>query len=305
MSKKAEKDAFNIDPFFLFVLLPILFLIPFLSSYFLTNSYLERKEAVSLEEEAFHFEKVINLDELNILYGKNYSSSTLPKDKVVILGYHQIRNIEESDNPKARLFITSPEVFEKEMEILKNKGYTSISVTEYLNYLNNRILNKIPEKSVVITFDDGYISQYSNAFPILKKYGMKATLFLYMDCIHKYSACMNTEQIKEMIEEGFTVANHTLRHIFLTEYKDGIVEKEILDNQKLLEEKFGKKNVEKVLAYPYGLEDERIREIVKNLGYIGAVGVTGGVEIDNQNTFNLHRYLMGDKIEFFEELFKS
>lgn len=303
MSRQKEKTASSIDPLILFLVLPLLFFIPFIISYYLTNSYLERKSAVSLEEEVTHFEKVINLDDLNSLYGKNHSPKTFSKDKVVVLAYHQVKEVEASDSEKARLFITSPEVFEEEMKLLRDKGYSSISLTKYIEHLNNRILHPIPEKSVVITFDDGYSSQYKNAFPVLKKYGFTATFFLYMDCIDKYPTCLTSGEIKEMTESGMTLANHTLRHTFLTEQKDSLIRQEILDNEKLLQEKFGIENIEKILAYPYGVEDERVRQILKDLGYIGGAGVTRGVEIDNKNVFNLYRYLMGNNLGIFEELF--
>ena len=161
----------------------------------------------------------------------------------------------------------------------------------------------VPEKSVLITFDDGYISQYKEALPILQKYGFKATFFLYMDCIDKYPVCMNSLEIKEIVKEGHLLGNHTLRHSLLTNLKDNIIEKEIIENQKLLEEKFGKENVEKVLAYPYGAQNERVIQILQKLEYLGAVGVIRGSEKNNQNIFNLYRYLIGDNFEFFLELF--
>ena len=134
---------------------------------------------------------------------------------------------------------------------------------------------------------------------------MKATIFLYMDCIDKYPACMTTEQIQEMIVGGATVANHTLRHAFLIDQKESVIKREIVDNQNLLENKFGKENVEKVFAYPYGGQDEKIKFIIQNLGYVGAVGIKRGIEKDASNIFNLNRYLMGDKMDLFEELFRS
>lgn len=308
MTKVKNKDETKLNPFATFLLLAVLFFIPFLVSNILATNYLERKNAVSLDEEVVHFERVLNVVDLNELYGKNIVASnteTLLKDKVIVLGYHQVREISSSDGPKARLFITSPKVFEEEMKLLQDEGYTSISVTEYINHLKNKKENPIPEKSVVITFDDGYTTQYTNAFPILKKYGMKATLFLYMDCIDKYSACMTTSQIQEMTASGITVANHTLRHTFLPDQKDNILRKEVLDNQNLLEKKFGKENVEKVFAYPYGGQNEKIKFFIQNLGYIGAVGISRGAEKDGSNIFNLHRYLMGNKTDLFMELFQS
>lgn len=303
--KNPKKESSQKDSFLTIFILIILFLIPFFISYFITNNFLERKMAVSPEEEAEVFQKIFTKSELNNLYSESKESLDKKnlKDKVIILGYHQIRDIEKEDSDIARLFITPPEIFEEEMRLLKKEGYTSISLSDYIDYLNNRILNKIPEKSVVITFDDGYSSQYKEAFSILEKYGFTATFFLYMDCIDKYPACLTSSEIKKMIDSGHTLGNHTLRHLLLTDYKESIVEKEILENERLLVEKFGKENIEKILAYPYGAQNEKIEDLLKKNNYIGAVGVTRGAESNNKNNFNLKRYLLGDKIELFLNLF--
>jgi len=66
---------------------------------------------------------------------------------------------------------------------------------------------------------------------------------------------------------------------------------------------FGTSSVENILAYPYGVSDLRVKNIVKGLGYYAAIGINGGQEKDNNNLFNLHRYLLGDDYTIFEKIF--
>ncbi len=303
-TRKSIENKFIEDKFVIFILIPILFLIPFSFSFFFTKNYLERKTPVSIQEESQNLVYSVDSQDLNDLYIK---SENKKKDGVIVLAYHQIRDVEYSDDYKTRLFITSTEIFEKEMKYLYDNGYTSISFTDYINYLKDKTKNPIPKKSVIISFDDGYITQYTNAFPILKKYNLKATFFIYMGCIDIFPACMNSENLKELISNKMFLANHTLNHIYLPNYKDRTIIKEIENNQNILQEKFGFQNIEKVLAYPYGGQDSRIKNILNNLGYIGGVGVsTNKSKNENEvDAFNINRYLLGDNIDLFYRIFEQ
>lgn len=329
---KDHKKSLEIKSF-IFVLF-LVFSVSFASAYFLTTDYIKRKSSVSLEEEADNLSKTLNINDLNNLYKdqdnlslhkeeketlktklKNEGKSmeeinkileTYRKYPVVLLGYHQVREYKSSDGPKTKLFITLPATFEKEMKYLFDNGYKTITTEQYINYLNNSTSSDfaIPEKSVVISFDDGYISQYEIAYPILKKYNMIAEFFIYKDCIDKYPACMKSNDLKELVNNNMNLGNHTQDHILLTKYKDETIIKQITENQNWLINNFGTSSVENILAYPYGASDGRVRNITKSLGYMGAIGVSGGHEKDNSNLFSLHRYLLGDNYELFERIFK-
>lgn len=92
---------------------------------------------------------------------------------VPILLYH---NIAENYNAEDNLLHITPERFKEHMQALNNAGYTSISYKDYQNYVKG--LGEIPEKSIIVAFDDGYLSNYTYAFPILKEFGMKAAIFI-------------------------------------------------------------------------------------------------------------------------------
>ena len=295
--KEFFKNGFNINPILFSFIILLLFLIPFFISYYFTFKHIKRKEAVSIKEEAeFLQNKIVSEEELNNLY-RNYKKDN---NQVLILGYHQIRNIDDKDTEKEKLFITSPRVFEEEMKYLKDNNYISISITDYINYLKDNIRNPIPKKSIIITFDDGYATQYQNAFPILKKYNMKATFFIYADCIDIYPVCMTKENLIDLVNNNMKLGNHTYHHVYLTDYKYNTIKKEIVDNQKFIES-FGKNNAEKILAYPYGLVDSSIIEALKELNYFGGVGVSFFTK-DNKDIYNLPRYLLGDNIQNFYDI---
>lgn len=299
MSNRKLRNNIQQNSSYLF-LIPIFFLLPFFISYIFTQTLIQRSAAVSLDEEAETVGNILTVKDLNDLYRRSNTN----KNDIKILGYHQIREYRESDSQKAKLFITSPETFEKEIRYLYENGYKSISLTDYLNYLKFGSLNFIPQKSIVITFDDGYKTQYEKAFPILKKYNFSATFFIYSDCIDKYPVCMDSNQLKDLVFNGMKLANHTTHHIYLPDYTNSLIRKEIEDNNKFLLKLVGTSSVENILAYPLGASDQRIRDIVKDLRYLGAVGVFPEKGVQGVDIYNLPRYLLGNNFDFFVSLFK-
>lgn len=290
-TKKIKEQNIFVISFIFF----ILFSTSFLVSYLLTDKIIYRKEAVSEKEEAGFLPNYLSSEEINNLYKENKNKN------ILILGYHQIRDILTSDNQKDKLFITPKDIFEKEMKYLYDNNYKSIFPSQYIEYLKDKNKIKLPNKSVIITFDDGYKSQI-DIISILEKYNFKATFFLYKDCIGKYQICMDQKDINYLIEKKMKIANHTEHHIYMTDYKNNTIKKELQNNKEFLES-FGFNNVENIMAYPYGIEDERIKDIVKEFGFIGAFGVS--VFAKNKNDiWNIPRVLIGENIDNFYELFK-
>lgn len=309
--------------------LPALLIFPLLASYssFFVNKYhkaenIARTKAVSLDEEIIGIEdaaKVTDLRQIdNLVKDKNSTSTNSsnkkevidilnPKSnvKILMLGYHQIRETKLSDGPKTRLFITSPEIFDKEMKYLYDNGYHAISTTDYINYLKNGDANFNLNKSFILTFDDGYESQYTNALPIIKKYGFTATFFIYSDCIDKYPVCLTSKELKDIAADGMKIGNHTLHHAFLPKFSDDTIKNEIGTNKQKLIDMVGTSSIENVFAYPYGATDERVEDIVRSFGYDGAVGVMATKRGEDKDLFNLRRYLMGGDYDYFEILFNN
>jgi len=208
---------------------------------------------------------------------------------VIVLLYHRF---EEHPRKGDTLAIT-PEEFDKEMEELKDNGFTVIGMQDFIAWRHGE--KNIPAKSCIITVDDGYLSGYDTAWPILKKYGYPFTVFIYIDYIGSGGKSISWDQLAEMRDAGVDIESHTYSHSHLTSPgygvdaatrvrvekdiqtlgREGWLHKEIVDSKRVLEKNLGIKV--DAFAYPYGTgsNDPHIREIVKEAGYDVAFNVYG------------------------------
>ena len=114
---------------------------------------------------------------------------------VIVLCYHRL---EEHPRPKDPLAIT-PEEFEKEMQTVKDSGFTVIPMQDFLAW--RRGDKDIPPKSCIITIDDGYVSGYDTAWPILKKFGYPFTMSVYINYINSGGKSISWDQLGEMRDD--------------------------------------------------------------------------------------------------------
>ena len=133
---------------------------------------------------------------------------------------------------------------------------------ELYEYLSSK--TPIPEKSIVITFDDGYEDNYLNAYPILKRYGFKGTVFVVGNYID-HSGYLSTQQIKEMISSGWNIEGHTSNHVDLATVDDQTLAKELRESKEKLES-IGGKPIH-YFAYPFGVYNGKIVGAAKDAGY--------------------------------------
>jgi peptidoglycan/xylan/chitin deacetylase (PgdA/CDA1 family) len=162
-------------------------------------------------------------------------------------------------------------LLEQQMRYLKENGYRVISLSEFQDFVTYR--RSIPEKSVVITLDDGYKSVYDIAYPILKKYGFTAALFIYTDFIANSKSAMTWDQLRQMKRDGFEVGSHTLSHCDLTRKREGEtdqaylerVKEELLVSKQIIDQKLGQNTV--YVAFPYGEYDQTILALSQEAGY--------------------------------------
>jgi peptidoglycan/xylan/chitin deacetylase (PgdA/CDA1 family) len=189
---------------------------------------------------------------------------------VPILAYYSF-----SKKKPSKISITQDD-FEAQMKYLKENGYHVITLNQLLGFFDYQ--EQIPEKSVAITFDDGWDSVYDIAFPILKKYGFPATIFIYTDFIGGGKA-MSWKQIKELSEAGFDIQCQTKTHRNLTvlrkkesfeEYFKSL-EMEISYPKELIKTKLNKEC--ECLAYPYGITNNLVIAMLKKHGYRAAFTV--------------------------------
>jgi len=201
---------------------------------------------------------------------------------VPVITYHKF-----SKNKADAMTVTAKD-FEEQMRFLKQQGYRVITMDEFFAFLDFK--SQIPKKSVVITIDDGWRSTYEIAFPILKKYGYPATLFVYTDLISPSDKALDWNLIREMAQGGIDLQCHTKTHRKLE--KDGqesfreffeAIKKELTESAKIIKRRLNK-NV-KYLAYPFGDTNPLVVAFLMKLGYRG--GFT--VERDS-NPFFIHPY---------------
>jgi peptidoglycan/xylan/chitin deacetylase (PgdA/CDA1 family) len=170
---------------------------------------------------------------------------------------------------------------------------------------------QIPEKSAIISIDDGYLSGYKIAWPILKKFGYPFTLFIYTDYIkggpRSGGQSMSWEQLAEMRDAGVDVESHTVSHSSLNARKGKTDEQylswlksEIAGCKEILEKNLGIQV--KVFAYPYGVHNQRVRDVVKEAGYEAAFTVWGRRIAHGADPMTIGRYgIESTKPEVFEE----
>jgi hypothetical protein len=139
---------------------------------------------------------------------------------VPILCYHRL-----ADQCESALCMTTP-LFEAQMRYLKEKGYRVISLADLVDFLAYR--RALPNKAVVINLDDGYRSTYDIAYPILKKYGFTASLFIYTDFIGACANSLTWEQLQKMKADGFEVGSHSLSHCDLCKKREGEEEEQYI-----------------------------------------------------------------------------
>lgn len=207
------------------------------------------------------------------------------KIKIPILLYHYI-----GENPNPNDFVrdklsTSAYVFEKQLNYLAKNDYTPISLDIFYKSLSNP--NILPKKPIILTFDDGYIDFYYNAYPILKKYNFKAVVFVPTALIGR-PAYLTWDMIKLMDKTGnITFASHGVWHKDLTALPKSKVSYELSKSKKELENQLGD-NVS-YLAYPYGAVNYQVVQAAKDAGYKLGFATTIGFFDKNSQLFKIPR----------------
>ena len=194
----------------------------------------------------------------------------------------------------APIFV-SPVTFEVQMKHLKDKGYTGITFQDFGN------LDKI-DKPILITLDDGYEDNYVNAYPILKKYGFKATIFLISGAIgaSRHLSLQEIDKMKDIID----FQSHTVTHQHLAEMTLQQMDTELSQSKKTLEAMLGKKI--DVIAYPYGSYDERVLAVAKKYYSFGVTTNFGEFYQNQGDDYQIKRIgiIATTKFSDFVNLFK-
>jgi peptidoglycan/xylan/chitin deacetylase (PgdA/CDA1 family) len=200
-----------------------------------------------------------------------------------VLAYHKVTNEFEWGITRVK-----PESFEQQVEYLKEEGFSNIDLEQLLSGKEKK------DKQIAFTFDDGYESVYQNAFPVLKRYGFSATIFLITGYTGKENSWeagfgrkfkhLSWEQIQEMKESGFQFGSHTVNHPDLTRLHQKSLGYELKKSKEIIEDKLNQEI--KFLSYPFGRHNQLVRTEAKNAGYKAAFTLTSEI---SENPFAVGR----------------
>ncbi len=222
------------------------------------------------------------------------------KVKVPILTYHSIDEC-------GSVISTAPEVFRRQMQFLSENGYKVITLNELIDSLCEHHTPLL--KTVALTFDDGFQNFLTEAFPVLEKYGFRATVFLVTDYCGKNndwagnppelppSKVLSWNEIKELHNNGIEFGGHTRTHPDLTKISDSRVESEIVESKAMIEDSLG--SAVTTFAYPFGKFNSTVKRSVER-SYKAACSTNLGKVRSGSDFYSLERvdtfYLSNPKI---------
>jgi peptidoglycan/xylan/chitin deacetylase (PgdA/CDA1 family) len=184
------------------------------------------------------------------------------KVEAPILLYHHV-----NDDPANNRYDISTATFTAQMQALKDWGYTAITVSTLVDVLVHG--GPLPARPVVISFDDGNLDVYTNAFPIMQRFGMVGVFFIVGNRVGS-PEFVDADQLITMAAAGWEIGSHSWSHIDISQDHDSM-EKEIGVSKSRLEEALGVPI--KIFAYPFGTIDPEVAQKVAEYGYSAAVGL--------------------------------
>jgi peptidoglycan/xylan/chitin deacetylase (PgdA/CDA1 family) len=201
--------------------------------------------------------------------------------QVPILMYHHI-----AVSPNGSRYYVAPEVFETELKLLRNWGYATISTSMLVQAITQGVL--LPPHPIIITFDDGDADNYTNAFPIMQKYGYTGVLYVAYAFIG-IPNYMSVDQIREMAAAGWEVGSHSISHpINFLALDPAAMRAEIVGSRQKLMDLLGLPIL--TFAYPFGENSDAAVDYVHYAGYIAGMGATGfTADQGRSNLFVLQR----------------
>ena len=220
--------------------------------------------------------------------------------QVLVFGYHRFVN--QVHRPDTEI---TPQAFEQQMEELKNRGITVIPMQDFLAWKRGE--KNIPPRCAVITFDDGWKSQYEVAWPIMKKFGYPFTMFIYTEGVRGGhfggGEAITWEQLAEMRDAGIDIQAHSATHQDLRKPYDKVAKKkltppeyeqwlhnEVVGCKELLEQRLGIRV--NCFAVPYGFYNQHIKDVATQAGYEAVFTVYGQPLTFRSSMDSLGRYLI-------------
>ena len=215
-------------------------------------------------------------------------------NRIPVLMYHRIA----SDGPDAlSRYRVSPAMFERQLAYLQRHGYTGLTMGEFYESWFSRGLKPVSGKPIVLTFDDAYLDFYEKAWPLLKKYGFRATVFVPVDFVNGHAnwdsefgepaKLMNWDQIIELHEQGVRFGSHSCRHRRVSELSERELHEDAKRSKDILEQKLSVEVSD--YCYPYTVASKQAQQVIASTGYRSAVGGKAGDNPDWKNPYYIPR----------------
>ena len=232
----------------------------------------------------------------------NFSlKSDTPSNKIddygiISIMYHRFNeNKYPSTNIKVKEFL-------KHLDIIKNNNIKFINPKNF----EKELLKEKSKRKILLTIDDGFLSFYENAWPILKKEQIPFILFISTREVG-LSNYMNWDQIREINKENFVeIGNHSHTHEYLVDESNELIKSDIEKSISIFKKQLGKNS--KFFSYPFGEYSSDFKNIIKSLGFKYAFGQHSGVIDETKDYFELPRFPINEKygeIERFKSLTKT
>jgi len=218
--------------------------------------------------------------------------------KIPILMYHIINNSGHNDH----IYTISLNEFKKHMEYLYNNNYSTISLDNFVARYKNK--EKFNNKLVILTFDDGHISNYVYAYPLLRDYGFTATFFVSVANVGK-EGYMNWQEISEIYHNGMTIGSHSFNHRILTGLSETEVRHELSTSKNLLEDRL--RTPINLFSIPRGFCNNTIKHVAYEVGYTAVCTSDVGYNNSKTDLFSLKRFVIKRtyKLDNFKSIVKG
>src|SRR3954471_1243747 len=215
--------------------------------------------------------------------------------RVPVLVYHSVMPHHPGQTAEQRVLDVDDSVFVAQMRYLADGGYHVVTFAALVDALEGR--GTLPKRAVVITFDDGWENQYRHAFPILRRFGVTATFFVFTSPIGKDGLLMTWDQLRELQDAGMTIGSHTRTHPVLPSYHRSL-HNEVEMSRADIAQHLGR--APDFFAYPFGEWDAQSAAWARSAGYRAARIYRGGAWNTPSNLYHLRAVPVTDNMQAFE-----
>ena len=204
---------------------------------------------------------------------------------IPILAYHRVGEPQGDHVPTV-----TPENFDRHLKFLSRFRYNVLNLEQFADHVLNQ--RPFPRKSVLITFDDGYVETATIAAPRLRRYGFPAVVFVAPAEL-EHPGFLNWTQVRELADDSFRVGGHTMHHTFLPVVPADRAEQELVESRRILEQRLGRPV--DTMSYPVGGYSQSIQQIAKASGYRLAFTTNRGISKRLDDPLAVRRIKMTDR----------